>query len=557
MLKFRRHLLASLLTVLLFAANRVNGANTLQFFFPIENSTSTTIDDEIAVKPVSWNSSFEPVNWVLLKPGGGSVLYSPLNIYGISDSQVFDAVVAALGEWNSNSLSNFDYDTALLFSTSPLVPSPKPTEARLDGHHLITFQSALLNSATGPVAVTSLFFLEHDISSSVIAAGVPAGEVENGVGAAVDFNGDGKADITLPVRNYKQGEIIEADIIFNKALSYRQWPADEGDVPPADLPSVPGSLDIQALLTHELGHAQGIAHTWLQDSTMFGFLNGANADFPSDPYNMRSIAFDDEMGGGFLYPKFGSSKGEIKGSIYDGQYVQYLGGTVCPSQEALLFIEQAPVFLGIPAPAGLHPDNVYSTGGVKRLIAQVMSGQSLRYPAGPGGVATLEPATTTVPNIDFNDLGEDTNRNCTLDPGEDTNFNGQLDYSTLAIDSIYRFRGLTPRSDYVVYLDKDFKGLGPSVNPVFDFLNQFEDYDPEFFGGVTAPGRPDQEKNDNPQAATNVAAAAGTVTDNINIITNVEPFVPTPTPTASPYPTASRTPSPSPTISPTPTASPT
>ncbi|MBI3735809.1 VCBS repeat-containing protein, partial [Candidatus Sumerlaeota bacterium] len=521
-----------ILLALVGLAGTARGATSLQFFFPIDNDLANTIDDEIVVKPVAWSSASQPVNWVLLKPNNSSVLVPTFNTNNISDAEVLTALEAALTEWNNGGLSSFTFEDDVLFSTSVAVPNPRPTDAGLDTHNLMTFQSQLVTLESGAIAETSIYFMERDFDLQAFM-GMPIDNIEPGVVLPFDLNGDGFADVSLPARNYKQAEIIETDIIFNSSLIYYQWPANRSDIPSTQLPFLLGSNDIQSTMVHELGHAHGLGHSYIEASTMYPFLNDVTADFPSDPYDVRQIAYDDKLGAGLIYPNFSGTGGEIRGWVIDGQAIDIFDAlpqpldldNVDPAVNDSLFVVEAPVFLGVPAPPGLHPDNVASAEGVIRLIAQVTSGQSLRYPAGSGGVVDLEPSLTTDPNIDFADNGEDADQDGILDVGEDLNANGVLDPTTRKIDSKFRFAGLAPRDDYAIYIDQDVLGLGEpiAISPAFNFLGGLESFPAEFYGGVTSSSsKIDDATGDDPQELEFISVAGGAITNNIIVITNTD-----------------------------------
>lgn len=526
--------------------SQARAGNHLQFFFPIPNDTFTTFDDEVVAKSIFWASASEPVQWVLYNPGGQALVQSSP---AIPDAQIIEAMRRALKEWNSVSISSFDYSESIWTLTNGLTPSPAPVEARLDGHNIVTFRSSLLTSTNDVVLGASIFFLERDVSRTELAALMPDA-VESSAQIPVDLNNDNVADVRLANRDYRQAEIIEVDLVFNRSATYRLWPESIDDVPSSIRYLVYGSLDIQALLTGGFGLAQGVGPALLRDSSMYTIVEDSNSTFPTDPYNVRDLAFDDELAAGLLYPNFGSSLGEIRGQTLDGQFISSLPPGASPdptnpNTQDSLFVVQAPVFLGRPAnqfPAGVHPDVVASDKGLVRLIAQVMSGQSLRYPTRQGGVATFEPATSTDPNIDFTDHGEDFNGNGRLDVGEDLNNNGVLDPSTRSIDGTFRFRGLTPRTDYIVYMDRGYMGAQAgsySVNPVADLLTQLENFPPEFFGGANCnSARPDDAENDYDLAYTPIAVTAGQVVSGIDLVTNVATATLCPTPVPSPTPSA-------------------
>ncbi len=508
-------------------------ATTMQFWFPKENDLSTTLDDETFVKNIKWGAASQPIKWVLMKPGNGPVLLPTTNTNNIQDSDILFAMQRALAAWDNNSFANFTYDLGVYYSTSPFVTNPKPLDAILDGWNVVDFQSQVLSLGDGVLAITSQYFLEHAISVQEFT-GVPADEVQSGLLLPVDLDLDGNADINLPARDYAQGEMIETDIIFNSALTYVLWPENLSDVPPQDINQINGSIDIQEILTHELGHAAGVGHTYIQDSTMTPFLRPSTDNFPTNPYNARVLKFDDMLGLALVYGDASASgTGQIAGHVFNGENIALLLPTddpdnLPPEKTALINILDQPVFLGIPAPPGqLNPDNIGSEAGEIRLIAQVLTSQNMNFPLlpGTGGAGVIVPAADVLPNIDLSGTGEDVNGNGIMDPGEDRNANGILDPSTLKLDSIYRFTHLPPREDYVVYIDQALGGSAIAISNVNLGFSGLSSFPPEFYGGTaaSAPTR-DAATQDDPLMPEFITVTADTITTPIDVVTNTEDF---------------------------------
>ena len=73
------------------------------------------------------------------------------------------------------------------------------------------------------------------------------------------------------------GRILDADIVFN-ARDY-QWSTD----------ATPGTLDVQNVMTHEVGHLIGLDHTPIHGGTMWPYAQAGM-------WTQRSLSFDDELG---------------------------------------------------------------------------------------------------------------------------------------------------------------------------------------------------------------------------------------------------------------------
>lgn len=510
----------------------VRAASLLEFFFPVENARFNTEDDEIVVLPVRWGDRSQDL--VLYDPGGQAFSNGR-----IPTEDVVGAIAAAADAWNEVPGAGFEFGSIRRFSSSQLDP-PLPTRVALDRHNLISFRDASLNDPAGDIAAFSLFFMERAVRGSDAVND----DVE---GRPVDFDGDGRPDYVLENRNYAQGEILECDILFNGALD---WQILEE--------TAPGALDIQAVATHLLGRMQGIAPSYIVDATMFPAVFDGTETFPTDPMAVRTLHFDDMLAASLVGGAgVSAGTGEIVGQVADGAFLAGLPeGFVVDSNDPLvmedLFLTKIPVYLGRPAsnfPPGVHPDNVGSGIGTIRLLAQVFTGRDLRYPAGQGGVSGLEPSTTTSPNIDFDDRGEDLDGDGFLDPGEDLDADGELDRSTRKLDGIFVFPGLPPATDYVVHIDEDRLAAvvegSLDISPVVNFLGQRESYRKEFFGGSCGP-LPDDFRQDLGLFPSLIEVTAGATTAGIDILTNVEDTETCPTPTPSPTPSPTPTPPPLP-----------
>jgi hypothetical protein len=104
------------------------------------------------------------------------------------------------------------------------------------------------------------------------------------------------------------GEILDADILFNPAISLAT---------PGALGANPGAYDLESLLIHELGHSLGFSHSGVLRAVMFPFAPPAGTflgDRPSSNQPDAPLADDDRAGLRVLYPgsqTFGSISGRI------------------------------------------------------------------------------------------------------------------------------------------------------------------------------------------------------------------------------------------------------
>lgn len=579
------------------ATTVARAAAPFQVFIGDTGQPNTTLDDTISAKSLFWPSSAQPVHWVLFQ-AGSTVIPPGANPKGITSTDVVGAITRSIARWNASPYSSFRFATGVPFSTSPSVPSPKPFDVRFDGVNLISFFNNLavvvppaMPGDFDEPAQTIYYFMAKDLdvptAMKVNQDFLDATVIYTNGNPGVDFNGDGIADITLQKRFYHAGEMLESDIAFNPDpdgdlptadvfpfLNYYLWPSKRSDIPAVDLPKVPGSNDIEALMMKALGESMGLSESLIADSTMSPWYSPFE-NFPTDPYAKRVLKYDDNLAAGHLYPAgFGSGKGQIRGSIFDGAAFDD-DSTNDPIDK---FVVTAPVFLGVPAAqgapglgvpvtTGLHPDVIQSETGPVRMIAQVYSGRSLKYPIlpGVGGAGNLEPIDAVTALMLINPVSK-------------------------TIDSEYRFEGLPPGLNYVIFTaptypaalveDPDFGDviLGTAPPPLgypVLLLGSLEENAliPEFYGGTLDSSTPDSSidissdpvAGDDPLLPNRIVLTAGEIRQNVDIYTNdgngtfnPNPTPsPTPTPTATPTRTATPTPTPTPITTGSPTATPT
>jgi len=512
-----------LAALLALSAGPLRAAQQFLFFFGDHNNPATLADDELVVKPIFWADDSEPIEFLLsdFLPFFDDVLLPDVNTNLITDFEILDGMTRALEKWAE--ASNLDvFDSPILASFIGL----GGVDAGFDLRNIVTFQSVAVTLGDGVLGLTSFFFMEEDWTVEDFAEflGLPIDRLEGPILVPVDVDLDGFIDFEFPVRDLRQGELLDADVIMNSTLEWFQWPEDFGDIPDSLKPLVPGSLDIESVLIHELGHALGVGHTWLIDATMTPFFfPPGTLDFVTDPFEVRKLKFDDRMGLALTYG--GGGGGAITGSIIDGAFVDDDPATLAEDP----FVVMAQVFLGVPAEVGLpargipplaatqpHPDVIQSARGRIRLVANVSAGQNLRYPTSDAfGIVNLEPG-----------LGLDT----TLTPFDPfAPPTGQAQ-----IDSIYRFVGLPAGNQYVVYIDPAVTlttGVDPTGAPIaindaiFNLGPESGNeavFIPEFFGGTTEDAvSPDTfSADDNPSDFAFVTVVSGRATTDIDIVTN-------------------------------------
>ncbi|MCE5229705.1 FG-GAP-like repeat-containing protein [bacterium] len=425
------------------------------FLVPIldrQDPTNAT-DDLLRPTQVRWNERMSPPQFYVRTSGQGNQdillpgVVFPKDSLKPTYAKIMDALNGAISTWNNARFSDFRFSSSVIPSQyAPAIPGTMymPTQAAIDGYNLITFIDNAQTEANN-VASSVMTYFNTDFDPSMYAGqagtypSIPfqfVGSMTNrwnaGPGVVVDLNSDNNADVFIPVTSYKAGEIIDCDIIVDPAVTQdlRTWPESYSDVPDGDKPWVSGSLDIQAIITNQLGYAVGLGNSNIQNSVMNVYFEPPTSDYPTDPFERRKLAFDDEMNAGLVNGKNFSGRGSIGGRVLQGELVDSdptNNGTLS------LFVSQAPVFLCVRPdqlaqaselnlghnvnPSLPNPDNTWSkplvpdeNQGMYRIIAEVLSGYDMTIPAGPGDDVffPLTPTTgATTPsdtgNPDFND----------------------------------------------------------------------------------------------------------------------------------------------------------
>jgi hypothetical protein len=111
-----------------------------------------------------------------------------------------------------------------------------------------------------------------------------------------DMHGTAIIALTLDTYNAIDGRILDADIKYNEDFTF-----DASGTPPG------GTIDLEAVATHESGHLLGLDHSFLTAATMYPFYA-----FPQ-----RTLDPDDIAGVSSIYPDptFYSTTGRIRGSV--------------------------------------------------------------------------------------------------------------------------------------------------------------------------------------------------------------------------------------------------
>jgi len=208
-----------------------------------------------------------PVAWHLSRDG--------LPGSGLSNTQLQAVLQAAFDTWEQSPTSNIAFTYA---------GESDEHEVGIDGINLVTFtdQNFVFDPGVLAVAVTYSFAVETTIT-----------DTNN------DLNGDGTPD--LPNGVYPAGSIYEADIVFNASYDFQTS-------------GVAGSVDLQAVALHEIGHSVGLSHSVVDGAVMYPFL-------AADITAARTPKADDLAYLSYLYPNepaYSNTFGSISGTVSNG-----------------------------------------------------------------------------------------------------------------------------------------------------------------------------------------------------------------------------------------------
>ncbi len=226
---------------------------------PFDRDGDGCIDDFIGGRHIEyWGVEDASISYQINEQG----------VPSITNGSDLTAVQSAVSSWTS--LADTDLNVVYGGTTT------QTNSNGLDGTNLVTF-------------VDNAF----PFSSLVLA-----------VGLSTSF----EADTLIDGRVYRQGEIFDADMVFNPTKTFTV-----GGV---------GGVDIQSVATHEAGHLFGISHSAIQSSTMFYVLPGGVA--------ARSLEADDELVYFKAYgdPNLLATANRIDVLVRDGQTNQPLPGAI-------------------------------------------------------------------------------------------------------------------------------------------------------------------------------------------------------------------------------------
>lgn len=225
-----------------------------------------------------WPDQMLPIQWYLSTDG--------LPASGITNSELEVVLGQAFAAWEQLPTSRLRFVYAGELDAR---------EAGIDGVNLVTFTD-------------SEFVFPHDVLAVAVVSSFPQDTLITDLNN--DLDGDGTPDI--PNGFYPAGSIYDADIVFNATN-------------PLAVSGLDGTLDIQAVALHEVGHTFGLAHSVIEDAVMYPFLS-------SDIADARTLHTDDIAYASEFYPDqpaYGAAFGSVSGRIASGlDGVRVLGAHV-------------------------------------------------------------------------------------------------------------------------------------------------------------------------------------------------------------------------------------
>lgn len=224
--------------------------------------------------PILRRTDYTGIQFLANQNIAAGIMTASGTVWITADSSPIAAISGALAAWNGVSTTSAHF---LPLQMTAL--SEDPT----DGNNVIVFSDdAETESATsGVIAFTAILFNHCTSGTTCVAA-----------------NGSLVAD----------GTILDTDILFSPMAQFSTTLA-------------PGTVDLQAVVTHELGHSMGANHTNILSATMF------YATLAQDPH-AQTLGADDIAFVSVLYPAAGGNGyGTITGhALVAG--APLLGGTI-------------------------------------------------------------------------------------------------------------------------------------------------------------------------------------------------------------------------------------
>lgn len=232
--------------------------------------------------PIRLNDTLDPVP-------------NPLGADFLGLDEVTAVIERAMGSWNGVPTSFFE--TALEGT------APNPGLRRFDTVNEVTFRNTLSSPLLGFTRSYTLIE-ETMLEPGDDVDGDGDSDVAAGIERCADVDGDG--DLEFPAGLYPAGTILDSDIELN-ADEFRFTVED------TDLDTSFFSVDLEAVIVHELGHVQGLAHSLTnqisaQDGTGAVMFLRIDTGDPASQLAARILHVEEVADSSLLYPE-GSAAG--------------------------------------------------------------------------------------------------------------------------------------------------------------------------------------------------------------------------------------------------------
>lgn len=243
----------------------------------------TRWDDRCLPAPLRLNDTLDPIP-------------NPLGTDFLTLARAAEALDDTVDIWNQLPTSYFEMIRAGAVSN--------PGRRSFDTVHEVTFRSPSFITAFGRTILHTLMEDTNLVPGDDLDEDGDS-DVASGITRCMDADGDG--DVELPAGFYPAGTIVDSDVEINSE-DFRFT---------VDAEHIDGSffsVDLLAVLLHELGHVQGLAHSMtnqLSDQngtavTMFPFIESRD---PDDERAFRSLETEDVSAVSFHYPEGSADSG--------------------------------------------------------------------------------------------------------------------------------------------------------------------------------------------------------------------------------------------------------
>ncbi|MDX2176980.1 MAG: thrombospondin type 3 repeat-containing protein [Candidatus Sumerlaeia bacterium] len=381
-------------------AGAAHAADSIHVSVRIEGDPGTPSDNFFLATPLQWEAK-NPLLVYLYKPAFDTIVDPFLTQdagQSVSDQEIIGATARALSRWNDVPHSSFKFSGTPISSEFAPKPDPQLTfaeDVRADGVNLITFRDPNVVPADGTGFETYLFYFTQDFDpaangSDITGDGLFITEIGSGsIGLGLGI--EPSIDAVLPLKKYKAGEIVDADVAFNtQASNFNLYPENAADLDQLglDLQDTLGTRDFEALLTEATGQMAGLAPSHLFNASLSNFfilLDDELGEFATNPYERRTLLLDDEIALAQAYPDDYEEQPGVRGNLYQGgAYDQFfgffaeaginLGAVYAGRQRTDGFIDLDTVAAEVDRFGNLEEPNV----GPIQMEAMVLTGRDLR-----------------------------------------------------------------------------------------------------------------------------------------------------------------------------------